>query len=60
MRPKGDFRFICCLRFQCEVLHIVGEEERRGQDILLEAHLVLKRFLAKMFRYGAGRIKQDF
>ena len=60
MRQKGDFRFICCLRFQCEVLHIVGEEERRGQDVLLEAHLVLKRFWRRCSGMVQVGLKQDF
>jgi hypothetical protein len=60
MRPKGDFRSIRCLRFQCEVLHIGGEEERRGQDILLEAHLVLKRFWRRCSGMVPVGPKQDF
>ena len=28
MRPKGAFRSIRCLRFQCEVLHLV--EKKNG------------------------------
>ena len=55
MRPKGDFRSIRCLRFQCEVLHIGGEEERRGQGVLLGSTSRSEKILAKVFRYGAGR-----
>ena len=42
MRQKGNLWPIRCMRFQCEVLHIGGEEEWRGQDVFSDAHFVLK------------------